>query len=169
MGCHFLLQGVFPTQGLNPGLLHCRQTLYHLSPQGSSQLYGGVNSNLLQEVLYHPQVYCTQSPCPCGSPLLIRTSSGDAQTQFCLSLCGVPGSWCAQGLFMPSEHLWQEWGLILNTNSPLLPSCWDFSFALGRGVSPHSRSSTYRLTGVSVTLDMGYLFMASPAKHSRSS
>ena len=25
--CHFLLQGIFPTQGLNPGLSHCRQTL----------------------------------------------------------------------------------------------------------------------------------------------
>ena len=32
--CHFLLQGIFPTQGLNPGLLHYRQTLYHLSHQG---------------------------------------------------------------------------------------------------------------------------------------
>ena len=31
MGCHFLLQGIFPTQGLNPGLLHCRQILYQLS------------------------------------------------------------------------------------------------------------------------------------------
>ena len=31
VGCHFLLQGIFPTQGLNPGLLHCRQTLYRLS------------------------------------------------------------------------------------------------------------------------------------------
>ena len=36
VGCHFLLQGIFLTQGLNPGLLHCRQTLYHLSHQGSS-------------------------------------------------------------------------------------------------------------------------------------
>ena len=27
VGCHFLLQGIFPTQGLNPGLLHCRQML----------------------------------------------------------------------------------------------------------------------------------------------
>ena len=34
-GCHFLLQGIFPTQGLNLGLLHCRQTLYHLSHQES--------------------------------------------------------------------------------------------------------------------------------------
>ena len=33
--CHFLLQEIFPTQGLNPGLLHCRQTLYHLIHQGS--------------------------------------------------------------------------------------------------------------------------------------
>ena len=33
--CHFLLQGIFPTQGSNPGLPHCRQTLYRLSHQGS--------------------------------------------------------------------------------------------------------------------------------------
>ena len=31
VGCHFLLQGIFPTQGSNPGLLHCRQILYQLS------------------------------------------------------------------------------------------------------------------------------------------
>ena len=29
--CRFLLQGIFPTQGLNTGLPHCRQMLYHLS------------------------------------------------------------------------------------------------------------------------------------------
>ena len=29
--CHFHLQVTFLTQGLNLGLLHCRQTLYHLS------------------------------------------------------------------------------------------------------------------------------------------
>ena len=34
VGCHFLLQGVFLTQGLNSGLLHCRQTLHPLSHQG---------------------------------------------------------------------------------------------------------------------------------------
>ena len=31
VGCHFLLQGVFPTEGLNLSLLHCRQILDHLS------------------------------------------------------------------------------------------------------------------------------------------
>ena len=30
-----LLQGIFPTQGLNPDLPHCRQIVYHLSHQGS--------------------------------------------------------------------------------------------------------------------------------------
>ena len=35
VGCHFLLQGIFPTQGSNSGLLHCRQILYHLRHQGS--------------------------------------------------------------------------------------------------------------------------------------
>ena len=31
VGCHFLLQRIFLTQGSNPDLLHCRQILYHLS------------------------------------------------------------------------------------------------------------------------------------------
>ena len=31
VGCHSCLQGIFLTRGLNLGLLHCRQILYHLS------------------------------------------------------------------------------------------------------------------------------------------
>ena len=69
------------------------------------QLYDGVNGDLLQEGLYRTH---SQSPCPCGSPPPTCTSTGDAQTQFCLGLCGVPGSWCTQGLLEPSERLWQE-------------------------------------------------------------
>ena len=34
VGSHSLLQGIFPTQGSNPGLLLCRQIPYHLSHQG---------------------------------------------------------------------------------------------------------------------------------------
>ena len=33
---HGILQGIFPTQGSNPGLPHCRQILYQLSHKGSS-------------------------------------------------------------------------------------------------------------------------------------
>ena len=35
VGCHSLLQGIFLTQGLNTGLPHCRQILYHLIQQAS--------------------------------------------------------------------------------------------------------------------------------------
>ena len=38
VGCHFLHQGIFPPQGVNPHLmclLHCRYNRYHLSHQGS--------------------------------------------------------------------------------------------------------------------------------------
>ena len=100
-------------------------------------LYGRFNGTLLPEDLCHTQVYCTQSPCPCRSPLLTCTSTGDMQLQFWLSLFRVSGSWYTnlQGLFEPSEHLWRVWGLILIVILPLLQSCWGFSFALGCGVS----------------------------------
>ena len=65
-----------------------------------------------------------------------RTSSRNTQTQLWLSLCGVSGSWCKQGLFEPSEDLWWAWGLILNVISALLLSCWG-----------------------SLALDVGYLFL----------
>ena len=38
VGCHALLQGMFPTQGLNPGLSHCRWILYHLNHEGSPKI-----------------------------------------------------------------------------------------------------------------------------------
>ena len=38
VGCHALLQGIFPTQGLNPGLPYCRWILYHMSHQGSPRI-----------------------------------------------------------------------------------------------------------------------------------
>ena len=49
MCCHFLLQGIFPTQELNPGLLHCKQMLYHLSHQESRQDSGNSKSQGQQE------------------------------------------------------------------------------------------------------------------------
>ena len=84
------------------------------------------------------QVWCTQSPCPCIRTLLTRTSTEDTQT-----LKGRSGSVSVGSLgpgvhkifFEPSEHLWWVWSLILNVISPLLLSCWAFSFATGHGES----------------------------------
>ena len=63
MGCHFLLQGTFPIQGLKPSLLHCRQILYCLSHQGSPESHGGgglVTKSCL--TLSAPQTVAQQAP-----------------------------------------------------------------------------------------------------------
>ena len=38
VGCHVLFQGIFPIQGSNPGLPHCRWILYYLSHQGKPRI-----------------------------------------------------------------------------------------------------------------------------------
>ena len=45
VGCHFLLQEIFLTQRSNPGLPHCRQTLYRPRHQGSKVLITGSRSS----------------------------------------------------------------------------------------------------------------------------
>ena len=42
--CHFLFQGIFPTQESNPGLPHCRQTLYLLSHQDLDVTYVNIKN-----------------------------------------------------------------------------------------------------------------------------
>ena len=58
VGCHALLQGIFPTQASNPGLPHCREILYHLSHQGSVFL---LNTVLFQTCILE-----------CGSPVIFK-------------------------------------------------------------------------------------------------
>ena len=53
VGCHALPQGIFPTEGLNSGLLHYRQSLYHLSHQGSHKFNLLSNSGILSKTS-HP-------------------------------------------------------------------------------------------------------------------
>ena len=67
-----------------------------------SSMVGLMATSLKRTYLCHTH---TQSSYPCGKPLPPHTSTGDAQTQFCLSLCEVPGSWYTQDLFEPSERL----------------------------------------------------------------
>ena len=44
VGCHALFQGIFPTQGSNPGLSHCRWILFPQSHQGSPRILEWVPS-----------------------------------------------------------------------------------------------------------------------------
>ena len=52
VGSLSLLQGIFPTQGLNPDLLDCRQILYQLSHQGSLlNINPFISSNIVSRVV----------------------------------------------------------------------------------------------------------------------
>ena len=57
VGCHFLLQGIFPTQGSNPGLLLCRQMLYHLSHILVKQLSLNCHSFIKQSAMIFTPFY----------------------------------------------------------------------------------------------------------------
>ena len=129
--CSFLLG-----PGLKKVLFVPSKSPFHQSCVSTGDSMVGLLETSSNKDLSHTQVCCTQSPCPCGRPLLTHTSTGDSQT-----LKGRSGSVSAgapsthKALFEPSNCLWQVWGLIPNAISPLLPSCWGFSFALGHGVS----------------------------------
>ena len=61
MSSHSLLQGIFPNQGSNSRLWHCRQTLYHSETPGKPQEYWGrmpeivCNQQILEERYYIKQ------------------------------------------------------------------------------------------------------------------
>ena len=61
VGSHSLLQRIFPTQGLNPGLLNCRWILHCLSHQGSPFVTLSYNKSYLNVVSQYP-ISCTH-PC----------------------------------------------------------------------------------------------------------
>ena len=70
-------------------LLVPSKSLFPQSCVSSGGSVVGLIATSPQGGLCHTQVCCTQSPWPCGRPLLTRTSMGDAQTQFWLSLWGL--------------------------------------------------------------------------------
>ena len=61
-GGHSLIKGIFLTQGLNLGVLHCRQILYHLSCQGSPSIHLlSIYLSIIYQFIYHPSVYLSIS------------------------------------------------------------------------------------------------------------
>ena len=110
--CHFLLQGIFPTEGLNLGLLHCRQTLDCLSHQGvqivlhsgytdlhsnqqcrSDQISHSVVSNSLRPI----KSQHTKPPCPSPTPGVHSDSRPSSQRCHpAISSSVIPFSSCPQ-------------------------------------------------------------------------
>lgn len=104
VGFHSLLQGIFPTQGLNPGLLHCRQFLYHLSHQGSPGfVYSQRNKCLMIDFEHQPVDFLeTSSREPRKLLSIVRWFLCDYRFLFCSwSLCGVENGRCALSPSLP--------------------------------------------------------------------
>ena len=73
VGCHALLQGIFPTKGLNPGLPHCWQTLYHLSHKivfNSSQYHESIAYFVPGTFPYDDMVSLSQQPYQMGNIII---------------------------------------------------------------------------------------------------
>ena len=98
----------------------------------------GLIETLLKSAYVWPSSAAARAPVPVAGHCWTPTSTGDIQTlkgrSGLVSVCSL-GPGVHKALFELSECLWQVWGLILNMISPLLPSCWVFSFAFGCGVS----------------------------------
>ena len=102
---------------------------------------------------------CSQNPCPlagfCWAMPLQETLNSQRQVWLRLlwgSLFISLGPDVHKVLLASSECLWWVWSLILKVISPLLLSCWGFSFALGHGISFFSRiqlSPVYGCSAVS--------------------
>ena len=54
VGCHFHLQGIFPGQGLDPCLLHCRWLFYHWTVLNDPQLQLYENNQFERRRQWHP-------------------------------------------------------------------------------------------------------------------
>ena len=66
VGCHVLLQGIFPTQEANPGFPHCRQILYHLSHQGIPRILEWV-AYPFSRASSRPRYWTRSPPCQTDS------------------------------------------------------------------------------------------------------
>ena len=73
VGCHCLLQGIFQTQRLNLGLLHCSQILYCLSHQGRLPLKAEILIGNGGSVAF--ETWGRFTACPQGSHLTPRAQT----------------------------------------------------------------------------------------------
>ena len=67
-GCHSLLQAIFPTQGSNPGLLHCRRILHHWATKGAGSVR--IAKPLSQVITPFPSPLCPLCLCLFSTPAL---------------------------------------------------------------------------------------------------
>ena len=101
VGCHFLLQGIFLTQGSNLGLPHWRQTLYHLSHQRSQGLYQWV-------ICSHQNTKILELQCESFHPGNIQGWSPLKLTGLILLSKGLLGVFCSTRDWRHPSILWRS-------------------------------------------------------------
>ena len=174
MSCHALLQEIFPAQGSNPGLPHCRQILYYLSHQGSSRIlewvaypfYRGTSqprnwtrvsciaggffaswATSSVQSLSHVQLFAIPWTAACQASLSITNS------QSLLKLMPIelvmPSNHlilCCPFLFLPS--IFPSIRVFSNELGPRTrgPKYWSFSFSISPS-NEYSGLISFRLTG----------------------
>ena len=140
MGYRFLLQEIFPTQGLNLSLLHCRQILYHLSHQGRIFLKFTFHTMACQaggspSYLLAPHTLCSRHTASClpldhlksFTPAVL---SSQRASPLVLLLSGCPsGFWAHRnGTFSERPSLMAPFSLGLTFPHPSLLSQHPVSF-----------------------------------------
>ena len=106
VGCHSLVQGIFPTQGLKPGLLDCRQILYCLSHQGKLGLHCNLKAYQFCDFRRVPETSLQNT----GDNSYIMTTNREKKEsevpQLCLTLC-EPMDYAVQNTGVVSHCLLQ--------------------------------------------------------------
>ena len=117
VGCHALLQGIFPAQGLNPSLPHCRRILYQLSYQGSpkANLVSLGKKRRMQVTGYWDKPACLltlwfwrqQPDWWCVS--LLSWSNLSTHLRCCLSPLHAPGRHKVSAIWLLAKHSCTLW------------------------------------------------------------
>ena len=103
VGCYFFLQGTFPTQGLNPGLPHCRQILYLFPVLGPQPLLSFTPTSPLIRGKKVAKILWTRQSSSFGSgPEVVNTlesqrSFENMDTWAHLRVAHFIGHWCNLG------------------------------------------------------------------------
>ena len=134
--CKALLQGIFPTQGLNPGFSHCKQILHHLSYKGSpakgSVQFSSVQFSLsvVSDSLRPHESQHARPPCPSPTPGVYPNSCPSSQwchpaiSSSVTSFSSRPQSLSASGSFPMSQLVaWGDQSTGVSASASVLQMC----------------------------------------------
>ena len=137
-----LLQGIFPTQESNWGLLHCRRSLYQLNYQGSPGIFF---------FIYTPKIDYSRQISFIACPRFPQSSVGKEATCNVRDLSSIPGLGrsSGEGISYPFQYSWASLVAQLAKNPPAVQETWVSSLGwedpLEKGKANHSSILAWRI------------------------